>query len=71
MKINGNAFKLAREKSLRSPGSLANISGVSPKTIVNIELGKQNVRPNTVRKVLSGLGLTLEEAFQKNLVIAS
>ncbi|MDR1677528.1 MAG: helix-turn-helix domain-containing protein [Deltaproteobacteria bacterium] len=68
MKINANTFKQARESTLISSTGLARACGLTPKTIRQIESDEARPRLDTIRKVLEGLGLTLEEALKKNIV---
>jgi transcriptional regulator with XRE-family HTH domain len=67
MKVNGDAFRELRLNKLMSKLNLASSSGVSPNIIKNIELGK-TARPDLIRKVVLALGLSVEEAYEKNLI---
>jgi transcriptional regulator with XRE-family HTH domain len=68
MKINGNAFVKARESHLLGVLELANRADVTFKTLSRVEKG-QSVKRVSLRKVIKALGLTIEEAIAKRMVI--
>ncbi|MDR2442124.1 MAG: helix-turn-helix domain-containing protein [Deltaproteobacteria bacterium] len=68
MRVDGDAFKKARTKQLLSSFGLAKQAGVSPNIVRNIEMGK-TPRADTVRKVISALGLTVEEALDRRMIM--
>ncbi|MDR0620652.1 MAG: helix-turn-helix domain-containing protein [Deltaproteobacteria bacterium] len=68
MKINGTAFVKARESHLLGVLELANKADVTFKTLSRVEKG-QSVKQVSLRKVIKALGLTIEEAFAKRMVI--
>ncbi|MDR0354953.1 MAG: helix-turn-helix domain-containing protein [Deltaproteobacteria bacterium] len=67
MRVNAEAFRRARENQLISVLGLAKKAEVSGKVIRNLELGK-TTRLESIRKIISALGFTLEEAREKRLV---
>jgi predicted transcriptional regulator len=67
MKINGPAFKKCREHQLLSVTELAKKSEVSPSVVNNIELSKPS-RLESLRRVISGLGLTVDEARAQKFI---
>jgi predicted transcriptional regulator len=67
MRINGKAFKSRREQLLISSYNLSKQAGVSPSVIKSIE-DSGTPRPDSVRKVITALGLTLQEAYAKHLI---
>jgi transcriptional regulator with XRE-family HTH domain len=56
--------ELRRERAL-SQQDLADKSGVSKTTIVNLESGKMEPRPSTARKLAAALGLTPQEFMRQ------
>jgi transcriptional regulator with XRE-family HTH domain len=68
MKINGNAFVKARESHLLGVLELANKADVTFKTLSRVEKG-QSVKLVSLRKVIKALGLTIEEALDKRMII--
>ncbi|MDR1085602.1 MAG: helix-turn-helix domain-containing protein [Deltaproteobacteria bacterium] len=67
MKINGEAFQKARENQLLSTIGLAKMADVSPNVIRSLEQGN-NIRPESIRKIIEALGLTIEDAQKKGLI---
>ncbi|MDR1546831.1 MAG: helix-turn-helix domain-containing protein [Deltaproteobacteria bacterium] len=67
MKINGPAFQKYREHQLLSVSELAKKSEVSPSVVNNIEQGKPS-RLESIRRVIAGLGLTVEEARSQKFI---
>ncbi|MDR2386430.1 MAG: helix-turn-helix domain-containing protein [Deltaproteobacteria bacterium] len=70
MIINGPAFKELRESQMMSKFFLAKASGVSPTVINRLELSKF-ISPELMRRVLSVLNITPEEAFSKKMLLHS
>jgi transcriptional regulator with XRE-family HTH domain len=68
MKINGTAFVKARESHLLGVLELANKADVTFKTLSRIEKG-QSVKLVSLRKVIKALGLTVEEALAKRMIL--
>jgi predicted transcriptional regulator len=68
MKIDGNAFVKARESHLLGVLELANKADVTFKTLSRVEKG-QSVKLVSLRKVIKALGLTIEEAVAKRMII--
>jgi transcriptional regulator with XRE-family HTH domain len=68
MKINGSAFMKARESHLLGVLELANKADVTFKTLSRIEKG-QSVKLVSLRKVLKALGISIEEALAKRMII--
>ncbi|MDR1657465.1 MAG: helix-turn-helix domain-containing protein [Deltaproteobacteria bacterium] len=67
MKVNGAAFKKARESLLLGTNHLAKVADLSPSCIKNLENGG-NLRLGSIRKVIAALGLTIEDAYDKKLI---
>ena len=67
MKVNPAQFVKAREDQLLSVLTLANKAELSVKVIKHLEEGKP-VRLVSIRKVITALGLTLDEALEKKLI---
>jgi transcriptional regulator with XRE-family HTH domain len=68
MKINGTAFVKARESHLLGVLELANKADVTFKTLSRIEKG-QSVKLVSLRKVIKALGLTVDEALAKRMIL--
>jgi transcriptional regulator with XRE-family HTH domain len=68
MKINGSAFVKARESHLLGVLELANKADVTFKTLSRVEKG-QSVKLVSLRKVISALGLTIEEALAQRMIV--
>ncbi|MDR2367921.1 MAG: helix-turn-helix domain-containing protein [Deltaproteobacteria bacterium] len=68
MKINGSSFVKARESHLLGVLELANKADVTFKTLSRVEKG-QSVKLVSLRKVIKALGLTIEEAMAKRMII--
>lgn len=68
MKINGPAFVKARESHLLGVLELANKADVTFKTLSRVEKG-QSVKLVSLRKVIKALGLTIEEAIAKRMIV--
>lgn len=68
MKIDGNAFVKARESHLLGVLELANKADVTFKTLSRVEKG-QSVKYVSLRKVIKALGLTIDEALAKRMVV--
>ncbi|MDR1656595.1 MAG: helix-turn-helix domain-containing protein [Deltaproteobacteria bacterium] len=68
MKIDGEAFKKVRMQQLLSSFGLAKQAGVSPNIVRNIEMGKIP-RADSIRKVVLALGLTVEEALDRRMIV--
>lgn len=67
MKINGEAFRKMRENLLLSQYHLAKLAGVTPNVVKSIEQGGLP-RLQSIRKLLSVLNLTVQEAYQDKLL---
>jgi DNA-binding XRE family transcriptional regulator len=67
MKINGEAFKLARERRLYGAQHLAKVAEVSPGCVKVLESGGVP-RLETLRKIINALGMTIEEAYEKKFI---
>ncbi|MDR3203360.1 MAG: hypothetical protein LBV23_01255 [Deltaproteobacteria bacterium] len=67
MKINGELFRKARESRLLNISELSNQSDIAFKTLVRVERS-QPVKYFTLKKIISALGLTIEEAIAKRMV---
>ena len=50
-----------RRRKLLSQRELAQLAGVSPTTVINIEAGKIQPHPSTLRKLAEALGISPEE----------
>ena len=55
------SLRQLREAKVLSQRELAEKSGVSPTTIINIETGKIRPHPSTLRKLAEALGVAPEE----------
>jgi predicted transcriptional regulator len=67
MKVNGAAFKKIRENRLLGPYNLAKRAGISPSIIKSIEQGG-TPRLESIRKVLTALDLTVQDAYSMGLL---
>jgi predicted transcriptional regulator len=67
MIINGEAFRKTREGQLLSANELGKKAEVSPAVVKNLELGKSR-RLESIRKVITALGLTIDEARERRLI---
>ncbi|MDR2386429.1 MAG: helix-turn-helix domain-containing protein [Deltaproteobacteria bacterium] len=67
MKIDGKAFRMAREKRLMTQALLSRESGVSPNTIKKIETGQTN-KFEVIKKVLNAMDIPVKEAFDKRML---
>ncbi len=55
--MDGEQVRSLREEKGMSQREFAVASGVSKKTLVNVEAGKMHRRPSTVRKIGAALGV--------------
>lgn len=67
MKVNGAEFRKMRENRLLGPYNLAKLAGISPSIIKSIEQGG-TPRLESIRKVLTALDLTVQEAYQRKML---
>jgi predicted transcriptional regulator len=68
MQINGDAFMKARKNKLLSVSELARLADVSAMVISNLEFGKRQPKIGSIKKIIQGLGLTIEEARSLRLI---
>ena len=68
MRIAPVKFVKMRENLLVSRETLGRMCGVSYKTVISVEEGAQS-RLETVRKIVNGLGMTVEEAIASGLLV--
>ncbi len=64
MKIDGAKLKALRETRVMSLRELAEVSGVEPIAISQMERGKRNPHPATIRKLAEALGVEPKELLR-------
>ena len=67
MRINHGEFAKLRESQLLTRAEVAQRGGVHPTTIARLEEGG-NIHLTSLRMVLEGLGLTVDEAVERGLL---
>lgn len=67
MKINGEAFRKAREARLLGTHHLAKAADVSPGCIQGLESAGR-ARLSTLRKIIAALGMSIQEAYDRKFL---
>jgi len=62
--IDGEKLRDLREERFLSHRELANLAGVSPQTVLNLEHGKGEAQRRTVRKLAAALGVDPHELIK-------
>lgn len=62
--IDANKLRELREERFLSHRELANLAGVSPTTIHNLEAGRTEAQRRTIRKLAAALGVEPRELLE-------
>ncbi len=64
MRLNGQRLRELRQRSLLTQAELAARAGTTEATVNRLELGLQQARISTIRKLTSALGVNAEDLIE-------